>query len=80
MVAVVPEVAPGPDVNISHRLLGSTGAIIGLCIIVYGLRIATRVRPTFKLGWDDGVMTAAMVSLHGTTNVRTSTHNRRSAH
>jgi hypothetical protein len=57
----VPLTAPGPDDNISSRLLGTTGTLIWLAFIVYGLRIATRIRPTFRLGWDDVVMTAAMV-------------------
>lgn len=52
---------PGPDVNIGGRLLGITTTLIALCLLVFGLRIAIRLRSKVRLRWDDRIMTLAMV-------------------
>jgi hypothetical protein len=61
-MAVVPAGAPGPDVPIATRYLGSTGTFLALDIILYVARMYTRIWPSQRLGMDDLTASLSIVS------------------
>ena len=59
---------PGPDVNISGRLIGATVPLVILPVLVYSLRIYTHIRPVSNLSWDDWTISIAMVRVAALLN------------
>lgn len=54
--------APGPNVNHAPELLGITGALYIVALLLWGTRMYSRLRPTPMLGWDDYTITLGIVS------------------
>lgn len=52
---------PGPDINISGKLIGATVPLVILSTSLCSLRLYTRIRPILKLDWDDWTVSMAMV-------------------
>ncbi|KAF2191830.1 hypothetical protein K469DRAFT_654985 [Zopfia rhizophila CBS 207.26] len=52
---------PGPDVNGAPKLLGITGGLYVVALLLYGGRMYTRLRPVPRLGWDDYTITMAII-------------------
>ncbi|KAF2465221.1 uncharacterized protein BDR25DRAFT_91667 [Lindgomyces ingoldianus] len=52
---------PGPDISSAPKLLGITGGLYIVALLLYGGRMYTRLRPTPRLGWDDYTITAALI-------------------
>lgn len=52
---------PGPDVNISGRLVGATVPLVIISVLLYSLRMYTRIRPVFNLSWDDWTISVGIV-------------------
>lgn len=53
---------PGPNVSQAYRLMVPVGVTLGLCLILYGIRIWARThRNARNLGWDDYMITLAMI-------------------
>ncbi|OCL14332.1 hypothetical protein AOQ84DRAFT_264172, partial [Glonium stellatum] len=57
---------PGPDVDHAPKLLGVTGTLYVVALLLWGTRIHSRLRPIPRLGWDDHIITLGiMVALIG---------------
>lgn len=52
---------PGPDESKASIIVGVVGTLHLLSWGLYGMRIWTRVKPTFRLSLDDYFITAAVV-------------------
>lgn len=55
------EEPPGPDVSGAPKLIGITGGLYLVILVVFGSRMYTRLRPASHLGWDDYTITIALV-------------------
>jgi hypothetical protein len=68
MTTITQPLPPMSDDRLTGVLSVSTTFLV-LALITFGLRVYTRLRPHVRWGWDDWVMTLAMVSRINTTNV-----------
>ena len=48
---------------LSRIHIGTTIALLGLCLIPFFARIYIRVWPVWRFGWDDGFIVAGLVRL-----------------
>jgi hypothetical protein len=64
-----PAIAPGgmqppPDTSRVGLVMGVTAPLFAVAIIVYIMRMITRVTPGLRLGWDDATITLGVVISH----------------
>lgn len=53
---------PGPDATDAPRLMVPAAITLAIALILYVVRMYTRIRPVNTLGWDDCTVSVAMVS------------------
>jgi hypothetical protein len=58
---------PPADGNTTNATPGVEGlsSLLALALILYGLRMYTRIRPTFKLAASDYIVSVALVGARG---------------